>query len=233
MGCPERFVVFDAVGTLIEPWPSAAEVYCDVAASFGSQLSQDLIERRLAQELRADAAPDQSSRGTDAGGERQRWLRIVGRVLTDVADVQTTVFPVLWDHFASPLNWRVYVDVPAGWRELRRAGLKLAIASNFDERLLAVCNGCPPLDEADAIFHSAGLGARKPAPWFFQQIVRQLDVDPAGLTMVGDDWQSDYQGARQAGWRAVWLDRSGRAGQAAEHRVAQLGQLAAVLAGMG
>jgi len=52
---------------------------------------------------------------------------------------------------------------------------------------------------------AAGLG--KPDPRIFVQAATRLNVPPDRCVHVGDDWMRDVEGARGAGFEAVWLDR--------------------------
>ncbi|HEY7185209.1 MAG TPA: HAD family hydrolase [Vicinamibacterales bacterium] len=52
---------------------------------------------------------------------------------------------------------------------------------------------------------TAGLG--KPDPRIFVQAAARLNTPAEACVHVGDDWMRDVEGARSAGFRAVWLDR--------------------------
>jgi putative hydrolase of the HAD superfamily len=150
-------------------------------------------------------------------------------VFDDVAAAGETIFPALWQHFALPGSWQVDDQVAPLWQLLRQQGIRIAIASNFDERLERICAQLWPLQSAEHVFHSAQLGARKPGPQFFSRIQQQLAVPTRSLTMVGDDLIADYWGAIQAGWQAVWLDRRGHGDARCHCRAASLRHLAALL----
>jgi FMN phosphatase YigB (HAD superfamily) len=45
----------------------------------------------------------------------------------------------------------------------------------------------------------------KPAPDAFREALRRLEVRPAEAVYVGDDWEADIRGARQAGIRPIWI----------------------------
>ena len=49
-----------------------------------------------------------------------------------------------------------------------------------------------------------------PVPRVFRFALRRGGVDPAESVYVGDSWDADYVGARNAGMLAVWLNRAGR-----------------------
>jgi putative hydrolase of the HAD superfamily len=57
---------------------------------------------------------------------------------------------------------------------------------------------------------SAELGHLKPASGAFAVMQQQLGLFPGELAMVGDSWSDDVQGALNAGWTALWLNRQGK-----------------------
>lgn len=212
-----RAVLFDAVGTLIDPHPPVAVAYQAAGRRHGSRRTREEIEARfraaLAREERAgDGETSGGSRAastacvTSAEQEQERWRRIVGWVLDDASDPEA-LFQELWHHFARARAWRLFADVRPAWSRLRETGCRLGIASNFDDRLERVCRALPPLSEADAVLHSAGLGYAKPDARFYRQAALSLDLPPAEILFVGDNRQLDYAAPRKAGFPAVWLRR--------------------------
>jgi putative hydrolase of the HAD superfamily len=207
-----RWVLFDAVGTLIFADPPAAEVYCDAARRFGFAAAPDVTELRFRRALEAETAPTEGTQcpPTSESLEYARWRRIVGSVFPDVSPpASEQLFAELWQHFAVPEHWRLYPDVEPSLCRLRKQEVKLGIASNFDGRLRPIAAGIPALAAMDAVFLSSQVGYVKPDPRFFQAVAGQLLAEPAEILLVGDDWLADVQGARAAGWQAIWLDRSG------------------------
>lgn len=205
-------VLFDAVGTLIYPQPSVAEVYRAVALAHGSSLSEAQICERFRRAFRHQETIDAGPNGyvTDETRELRRWQAIVADALHDVRDT-AAAFEELWRHFSLPESWRLYDDVADSWQKLAETGLRLGIASNFDGRLHGVCRGLPPLDSCRDIFVSSELDIRKPAADFFRRVEERLQLAPRQIVLVGDDLTNDYHAARQAGWQAVFLDRFGEA----------------------
>src|SRR4051794_26865131 len=95
-------VAFDAVGTLIEPQPSVAEVYAESARRQGILLDRAVVKARFHQFFRSDEVDE--ARGplvADEPGESRRWRRIVANVLPEVPD-QARAFDELWTHFGRP-----------------------------------------------------------------------------------------------------------------------------------
>jgi putative hydrolase of the HAD superfamily len=130
-----------------------------------------------------------------------RWRSIVADVFGGVPETES-IFTDLWEHFGRPTSWR---PVPSG-RELvrasRAAGVPIALASNFDERLLGLATTVEPLTLADHVFASSDLGWRKPAIEFFRAVEERLGLRPHELVLVGDDPELDIAAARRAGWQA-------------------------------
>ena len=212
---PIKAVLFDAVGTLLRPEPAVAEVYYRAGQRFGSKIGKEEIERRFAQSVAVrffeDPPPAAGAASTEhrtnADWEVRRWKNIVGDVFPDVPD-REGIFLHLWNHFAQPDSWRAYEDVHDCWNSLSSSGLIVGVASNFDDRLPAICRGVPPVDTCRHVFYSSMLGYRKPSRLFFTGIAAALGVRPNHLLLVGDDLDSDYTGAKAAGWNALLLDRN-------------------------
>lgn len=229
---PIAVVVFDAVGTLIFPDPPAGVVYCHAAKRFGLRLDENAVTRRLSHAIRAEFGEEGGKRlETDESVERQCWRRVVQQVFPELEDAGTDLFESLWSHFAQPSHWRVNEDAQQVWSDLDQHDLRLAIASNFDERLESICRELHPLPLAAGVFHSARMGYRKPSRAFFDSVAGQLKAEPGTLLMVGDSPVADYQGASQAGWQAVLLGASPKVNAA--HRIARLRDLLPWLAERG
>ena len=219
-----RWILFDAVGTLIYAAPPVAEVYHSAGQRFGSRLPIETIRERFAAALRAERsaarcqvharmgvpAPQSgvhlSRPPTSEAAERKRWRRIVATVIDDVENGDE-LFDQLWRHFAEPRHWRAYDDVPSACEALRGRGFHLGIASNFDGRLHAIVAAHPALAACEAVFVSSEIGYAKPDPRFFAAVQGRLGVSPAEIVLIGDDEVSDVAGATAAGWRAAYLDR--------------------------
>lgn len=59
----------------------------------------------------------------------------------------------------------------------------------------------------DFLVTSEDAGAQKPDPAIFQEGLRRAGCAAGEAVMVGDSWEWDVLGARNAGIRAVWLNR--------------------------
>lgn len=60
------------------------------------------------------------------------------------------------------------------------------------------------------IFVSADVGAEKPDRKIFDHAKRAMELEDAEIWFVGDAYALDVEGALNAGWNAVWMNRRGR-----------------------
>jgi putative hydrolase of the HAD superfamily len=200
-----RAIYFDAVGTLIHPCPVASAVYAEVGARYGSRLTSEIIARRF---RIAFAKQEESDRAagwrTSETREVERWRAIVAEVLDDVGDRQAC-FAALYEHFAQPGAWSCEPAAPEVLAELARRGCRTGLASNYDQRLHTVLAGLEPLRGIKDLIISSEIGWRKPARQFFDAVCRQASLPPQQILYVGDDFDSDYTGARAAGLKALLI----------------------------
>ena len=198
-------VVFDVVGTLVEPSPSVAVAYQEAAARHGLLVDTSIIQQRFKKAWRRQEAIDAAAVpafATSRAREAERWRSIVEEVFEQAAPAGA-IFGDLWDHFGRVEAWQPL----ARGRDLVRlaidAGATVALASNFDERLLAIAERIEPLSWVSHVFASSEIGWRKPAPEFFRWVERRLGCGPAETLLVGDDPELDVAAARRAGWRSL------------------------------
>jgi len=86
------------------------------------------------------------------------------------------------------------------------------MVSNWDSRLLKLCEGLGIDRYFDFKVISAVFGAAKPDPKIFQEALRQADVRADEAVHVGDSLEDDVRGAHLVGIKTLWLDRSNRHG---------------------
>lgn|GEM_PF-155576 len=222
-----EMIVLDAVGTLIEPWPSVAEAYARVALKQGVSMTKEDVQARFRTAFqRDDQVENPESLVTDEATEVERWRGIVRSVLPGLPDPDRA-FADLWKNFGSPSAWRCYPDVADALDRFGRHGLRLAIASNFDSRLEAVVRGLPDLARhAPTLVISSQVGFKKPHPAFYEKLCELVELSQDRLLMVGDDLKNDVEAARLAGLQSIWLDRSGRSVSGDSDRVPNLDELA-------
>jgi putative hydrolase of the HAD superfamily len=217
-----RAVTFDVGGTLIRPWPSVGQIYAEVAERHGLRnISADHLERQFKAAWQAQQPFEHT---------REGWARIVDGTFAGVLDVppSRTFFGELFARFAKPDVWHVFEDVRPALEALQARGLRLAVISNWDERLRPLLGRLGLEAFFETIVVSCEVGAVKPSPAIFRAALRELDLEAAEVLHVGDSQIADVEGARATGMRALRIRREGEL--EGEHDVRSLEEIARLVA---
>ncbi len=209
-----RAVTFDAAGTLFDVAEPVGATYARFARQHGIALAPDEAERRFRDAFAtapALAFPAVSpTRFADL--ERAWWYALVERTFGPAAASPgfAGCFAELFAHFGRAAAWRVFPDAAPTLGVLRRRGLRLAVVSNFDDRLGGIVSALGLASLLDAVVPSTRAGAAKPAPAIFHVALARLGVAPREALHVGDGVRTDVAGAHAAGLHAALLDRTAR-----------------------
>ena len=204
-------VVFDAVGTVMYPKPSVSDAYCEAMSRFCEvDIPASTVSAAVSDALRGRTSRDLS---TCESAEREFWAGLIQELAGDSPGFQKC-FQHLFSHFADAANWRCFPETEETIKGLHAAGLRTAIASNFDLRLNSVCDGLPGLKDVSDRIISSVVGWRKPDSRFFESVCGQLDLQPQQVLFVGDDLINDVEGSLTAGMQSVWICREGDASRA-------------------
>jgi len=210
---PAQAILFDAAGTLFRIRGSVGAIYAEQAVAHGlprrpglAALLEDRFRQAFPEMPRPVYRPGEPEHNHAV--DRDWWRLLVQRVLQGLGPVEfEPFFDAVYRVFAAAEVWQTYPEVPGVLRTLRRRGVRLAIVSNFDVRLLPVCEGLGLREQVDAIVFAAEAGAAKPDPLIFRLALGRLDADAPDAVHVGDSLEEDVDGARAAGLRAVLLER--------------------------
>ena len=203
-----RAVLLDAAGTLLEPREPVGVTYARFAHGHGVELPAWRLDDAFRRVLRAAppmAFPDEPP-SRRASLER-RWWRDVVRATFRAADQTARLddpeacFEALFAHYAQPQAWRALPGAQPALEALRRSGRRVAVLSNFDQRLPDLLGGLGL--RVDRVLLPAELGAAKPDPRCFERALERLAVAAAEAVYVGDDAELDVAAARRAGLLAI------------------------------
>jgi len=199
-----RAVLLDAAGTLIHTRESIGASYARIAGEHGVVIPAWRLDDAFRRALRA-APPMPAS---DDAGERAWWRDVVRATFRAADQMQRfadfeACFDALFAHFARPEAWRAAPEAHAALAALRGAGLRTAVASNFDHRLPAILSGLDLVRDLDLVWLPRDAGVAKPHPHFFLSACERLGVAPTAAVVVGDDPEQDLAAARRAGLRAI------------------------------
>jgi putative hydrolase of the HAD superfamily len=195
-----RAVTFDAGGTLIEPWPSVGGVYAQVAAEFGLSCDAESLNRSFGQAWRGRSGFNYT---------RAEWFEVVRQSFTEFCEPSSALFDAIYERFAEERCWRIYDDVRPTLKLLKSAGLRLAVISNWDERLVPLLERLDLAHYFEVTFVSSVVGAHKPAAKIFNKAAEHFGLPPNEMLHVGDSETEDVRGARSAFFHARRIRRQG------------------------
>ncbi len=206
-----RAVFLDAGDTLFTEQRSRDELYTDGLRRFGIAAPPERVSAWRQEEH--DAMPE-----VHAGHRRytEGWfgaymLRILERASAEGHPIEgidpEAVRADLAETFTRPETYAVYPDVFDALEDLTERGVRLAVVSNWSERLTGILDGLGLSRYFEQVVISAVVGATKPDRALFLHATAALGVDPSGVLHVGDHPVNDVAGARRAGLSALLLDR--------------------------
>jgi putative hydrolase of the HAD superfamily len=106
------------------------------------------------------------------------------------------------------VGWELYPDVLPALSTLRAAGYRIGVVSNWTATLELTLAQVGLAEQFDIVACSAVVGAMKPDPRIFQYALGALDLEPPSALYVGDHYEVDVLGARNAGMEAVLIVRN-------------------------
>ncbi|KAI6696908.1 hypothetical protein NL676_017027 [Syzygium grande] len=193
-GITHKALLVDAVGTLVVPSQPMAQIYREIGEKYGVEYSEDEILNRYRM---AYEQPWGRSRLRYVNDGRPFWQYIVSSS-TGCSDSQ--YFEELYNYYMTDKAWHLCdPNAEKVFEALRKAGVKLAVVSNFDTRLRPVLRALNCDHWFDAMAVSAEVAAEKPNPTIFLKACELLGVTPEDAVHVGDDRRNDIWGARDAG----------------------------------
>ena len=114
----------------------------------------------------------------------------------------------VWE-LIGPTSLEVYPEVADALQDLRAAGYRLAIVSNWQCGLGHYCAELGIGQYFDHVVASAEIGHAKPDRAIFAEAADRLGVAAHQILHVGDSVEDDWKGARAAGMHAALLVRDG------------------------
>jgi putative hydrolase of the HAD superfamily len=112
----------------------------------------------------------------------ERWMSLVAARLP-LNHAEATVAVAEWQRYRGEVD----PDALAFVREVRAAGLPVALATNATDRLRGDLTALGLADEFDAVFSSWELKIHKPAPDFYRRACAALGLEPPWVLFVDDD----------------------------------------------
>lgn len=153
--------------------------------------------------------------------------------------VQEHVEQVAWELLQSEHSFfaasaaTLYDDTVPTLQHLRDTGFKLAIISNWDTPLDPLTERLGIAHYFDIIVasHDARVLSAKPDPHIFNYTLAAVGVSAAEAVHVGDTYEADILGARDAGIRPILIDRDNTQTGKWDETIQSLAELPALLSG--
>lgn len=197
LGLAVRAVFVDAAGTLLRPREPVGVTYARAARLRGHRCDPVEVEGRFRDAWRARQHQSQ------AGDGRAFWAPLVAEAVGVEDDA---LFEALYDWYSRPRAWWVDTEALRVLGDLSRAGIRIAILSNWDLRLRELFHRFALDRLFSALVVSAEHGVDKPDPRIFEIACRVVGVAPREAIHVGDDAEKDVAGASHAGLVGLQYD---------------------------
>jgi len=127
-------------------------------------------------------------------------------------------------------GFALYEDVTPALDDLRSNGYVVGVITNMSRPGEDVAESMGFKDNVDFTISSMDVGASKPNPKMFQAALSRAGVAPNEAVHVGDQLETDIQGAVASGINPILIDRhAGLVGYEAFPRITTLDELPAVL----
>lgn len=210
-----QVIFLDAVGTLFGVRGSVGQIYADMARSAGVETDAAALDQAFIQAF-SSASPmafPQTETTAIPQAEYRWWHAIAQQAFTQIDALAAFsdfegFFTDLYAHFATAEPWFLYPDTLQALQDWQAQGIELGIISNFDSRIYAVLDALELSHCFQTITISTEVGAAKPHPLIFATALQKHGCQPAAAWHIGDSYQQDYEGAKAAGLKGIWLNRS-------------------------
>lgn len=197
-------VFFDVGGTLVSSSPGPTEIFREALAKRGHLLEPETVARLLRSPDLIVTLIQPMVRGRETEFYRSVNARLVEHMGLQADDAALDDIHAV---FEREVVYRPYPEAVRALKALHAAGYKTGVISNFSHRLPEVLEDLGLAGRLDTVTYSFEAGAEKPHPKIFRTALARAGVAPERVLMVGDSYEADYLGARNAGLHAVLLCR--------------------------
>jgi putative hydrolase of the HAD superfamily len=206
---PTSFVFFDVGDTLVRVDPSWSAIYLRCCREFGLAVDEDALERAVGE---ASGGGFWDGSGPYQASEEASYRRIKAfdaRVMAALGhpDLPDRFYRRMGQLFLAAEAWHVFPDVRPALDQLRAAGIRAAVISNWVWALPELLHDLDLADHFERVVVSSRVGYDKPHPAIFQRALELTGVPPDAAIHVGDNPATDVAGARAAGIRPILIRR--------------------------
>jgi putative hydrolase of the HAD superfamily len=208
-----KAVFFDFFNTLVYFDPPREKHYADIAAGFGVRITPSAVAAALPE---ADAWwRSENSRSTIKDREQEaKFDAYRGYSLRILRDAEDAVSPeqalqTLAGAFSAGFKLKNYDDSLPSLQALKGKNMQMGVISNIGEQIDSYIDKAGFTDYLTHRVTSFEAGCDKPQPQIFQLALKRAGVTAAETLFVGDQYELDVLGARNAGITPILIDRNG------------------------
>lgn len=196
---PGSALWLDAAGTLLHPREPVSQTYAQIAADHGVRVEPSEVAARFPVAMREHrqlrlAEPDW----------RNYWRAVVADA---TGSNEASIFQQLYLRFSQPDAWTLASGCCAFIDSAAARGVKVALISNWDDRLRPLLQELGLLKRFDTAIISGEEGVEKPDPRIFELAVNRLEIAAENAVMIGDSPSSDVAGAAAVGAAVIQIGR--------------------------
>jgi putative hydrolase of the HAD superfamily len=222
-------VIFDLDGTLVDHVGSATKALEGWLPELGATLTEELTAAWFVAEEKH--FPAWRSREITFAEQRRRRLRdflpLIANPVGDDAELDD-VFSGYLRHYEAA--WTCYDDAEEMLDEISQLPVKAAVLTNgTEEQQHAKLKAVGLEGRFKQVFTAESLGAAKPELSTYRHVCEVLNVEVGSALHVGDLYALDVAAPREAGLRAVHLDRADAGPLDEPQRIRSLRELPALL----
>lgn len=204
---PMDTIIFDVDDTLYD---QAQSFHKTVRKLFQEPFSNEEIDQLYkASRKYSEILFDQSE-----AGEISKFEWQTGRIIAACKDfnipIDTEKAAIFHEiYVAEQKNITLFPEVEVLLNALLKEGKQLGILTNGEEKHQAMKIkqlGLSHWIPAEKTFISGTIGHAKPKREVFDFIEEKMDLDQTKTVYIGDNFEKDIIGAKQAGWQAVWMN---------------------------
>lgn len=210
-----KAVFFDFFNTLVDYDPPREQLQVAACREFGIEIEPQTMRRALSagdqfyyQEI-ARLPESRRSAAEKMALYAQYEARILEGLGVEVSEEEALKIMAKFGALMRQLGAKfvLFADVEPALAQLKDRGLRLGLITNVDRDLSPTCDELGLSSYLDFLVTSMAVGAVKPAPAIFKAALERAGVDASEAMHVGDQYYSDVLGARNAGIRALLVDR--------------------------
>ena len=235
--CRVRAVFFDLYGTLATFDPPREVIQANAAAQFGLDLTPAGVDRgyHLADQFmsRQNAvAPVRHMSPAEQAEFFAKFEQLVLEGAGHVVDLDTAA--AVWKKVRTQrYDLALFEDVIPSLGRIRDSGLVTGLISNVNSSGAALADSMGLTGHIDFAITSGDAGAEKPHSAIFRAALSSAGVGPEQAVHVGDQVESDIDGAMAAGIEPILMDRFNGHPRYSDHaRVTGMAELERLLASM-